>query len=119
MGHVMEIPNPDDRLLEKILCRENLLSAWKRVKENDGAPGIDGMTIEEFPAFARNHWHEIFESLMAETYQPSPVRRVEVPKPTGGLRPLDPTGHCSGLGTDLRSDVFGIKFWLPTRPVCP
>jgi RNA-directed DNA polymerase len=88
MGHVMEIPNPDDRLLEKILCRENLLSAWKRVKENHGAPGIDGMTIEEFPAFARDHWHEILDSLMADTYQPSPVRRAEVPKPTGGLRPL-------------------------------
>ena len=88
MGHVMEQPNPDDHLLERILCRENLLSAWKQVKDNDGAPGIDGMTIEEFPAFARDHWHEILEALMADTYQPSPVRRVEVPKPTGGLRAL-------------------------------
>jgi len=88
MGHVMETPNPDDHLLERILCRENLLSAWKQVKHNHGAPGIDGMTIEQFPAFARDHWDEILESLMAGTYQPSPVRRVEVPKPTGGFRPL-------------------------------
>jgi RNA-directed DNA polymerase len=55
MGHVMETPNPDDHLLERILCRENLLSAWKQVKQNHGAPGIDGMTIEEFPAFTRDH----------------------------------------------------------------
>jgi RNA-directed DNA polymerase len=88
MGHVMEQPNPDNRLLEKILSRDNLIAAWKRVKANRGAPGIDGMTIEEFPAATRRHWHEILESLMTGTYQPSPVRRVEVPKPTGGLRPL-------------------------------
>ena len=88
MGHVMEKPNPDNRLLEKILSRDNLIAAWKRVKANRGAPGIDGMTIEEFPAATRRHWHEILESLMTGTYQPSPVRRVEVPKPTGGLRPL-------------------------------
>jgi RNA-directed DNA polymerase len=88
MGHVMEQPNPDDHLLEKILSRDNLSAAWKRVKANGGAPGIDGLTIEEFPAATRRHWHEILESLMAGTYQPSAVRRVEVPKPTGGLRPL-------------------------------
>jgi RNA-directed DNA polymerase len=88
MGHVTEQPNPDDRLLEKILSRDNLIAAWKRVKANGGAPGIDGLTIEEFPAATRRHWHEILESLMTGTYQPSPVRRVEVPKPTGGLRPL-------------------------------
>jgi RNA-directed DNA polymerase len=88
MGHVKEQPNPDDRLLEKILSRDNLITAWKRVKANGGAPGIDGLTIEEFPAATRRHWHEILESLMAGTYQPSAVRRVEVPKPTGGLRPL-------------------------------
>jgi RNA-directed DNA polymerase len=88
MGHVMEQPNPDERLLEKILSRDNLIAAWKRVKANGGAPGIDGLTIKEFPAATRCHWHEILESLMAGTYQPSAVRRVEVPKPTGGLRPL-------------------------------
>jgi len=88
LRHVKEHPNPDDRLLEKILSRDNLIAAWKRVKANGGAPGIDGLTIEEFPAVTRRHWHEILESLMTGTYQPSAVRRVEVPKPTGGLRPL-------------------------------
>jgi RNA-directed DNA polymerase len=88
MGHVMEQPNPDDHLLESILSRENLMAAWKRVKANKGAAGIDGMSIEQFPAFARDHWPEILESLMAGTYQPSPVRRVQIPKATGGTRPL-------------------------------
>jgi RNA-directed DNA polymerase len=75
MGHVMEQPSPGDCLLEKILSRHNLIAAWKRVKANGGAPGIDGLTIEEFPAATRRHWHEILESLMAGTYQPSAVRR--------------------------------------------
>ena len=88
MGHVMESPDPNDHLLERILSRENMLKAWKRVKANKGAPGIDGKSIEEFPEFARNHWDNIRESLLAGTYQPSPVRRVEIPKATGGTRPL-------------------------------
>jgi len=88
MGHVMESPDPNDHLLERILSTENMLKAWKRVKANKGAPGIDNMSIEEFPEFARDNWDSIRESLLAGTYQPSPVRRVEIPKATGGTRPL-------------------------------
>ena len=88
MGHVMESPDPNGRLLERILSRENMLNAWKRVKANKGAPGIDKMAIEEFPDFARNNWETIRVSLLAGTYQPLPVKRVEIPKPTGGTRPL-------------------------------
>jgi len=88
MGHVMESPNPKDHLLERILSRENMLKAWKRVKANKGAPGIDHMSIEEFPEFARKNWDSVRESLLAGTYHPSPVRRVEIPKATGGTRPL-------------------------------
>ena len=65
-----------------------MLKAWKRVKANKGAPGVDGMCVEEFPEFVRNNWDSIRESLLAGTYQPSPVKRVEIPKPTGGTRPL-------------------------------
>jgi RNA-directed DNA polymerase len=65
-----------------------MLKAWKRVKANKGAPGIDEMSIEEFPEFARNNWDSIRESLLAGIYQPLPVKRVEIPKPTGGTRPL-------------------------------
>ena len=58
------------------------------MKANKGAPGIDNMSIEEFPEFARNQWGNIRESIFAGTYKPSPVRRVEIPKATGGTRPL-------------------------------
>lgn len=88
MRRVMEPPNPDDHLLERMLSRENMQRAWKRVETNKGAPGIDGMSIEEFPEFARQNWDRIRESLLTGTYQPSPVRRVEIPKDTGGTRPL-------------------------------
>jgi RNA-directed DNA polymerase len=88
MGRVMESPDPNGRLLEKIVSRENMDKAWRRVKANKGAPGIDKMTIKEFPEFARTNWDNIRKSLLAGTYQPSPVKRVEIPKPTGGTRPL-------------------------------
>ena len=88
MGRVTEQPDPNVNLLERILSRENMLKAWKRVKANKGAPGIDGVTIEDFPDYLREHWSGILRELFAGTYQPSPVRRVEIPKPTGGFRPL-------------------------------
>ena len=88
MGHVMESPDPNGHLLERILSRENMLKAWKRVKANKGAAGVDGMSIEAFLEFARQNWDKIRESLLAGIYQPSPVRRVEIPKRTGGTRPL-------------------------------
>jgi len=88
MRRVMESPDPNDHLLERMLSRENMLKAWKRVKANKGAPGIDNMSVEDFPEYARNKWDSIRESLLAGIYQPSPVRRVEIPKATGGTRPL-------------------------------
>ena len=75
-------------LLERILSPENLQQAWLRVKANGGAAGVDGMTIAQFPAFARQHWEKIRSRLMAGTYHPAPVRRVFIPKPNGDLRPL-------------------------------
>ena len=88
MGRVMEPSNLNEHLLEWILSRENMQQAWKRVKANQGAAGVDKMSIEAFPAFARAEWGNIREKLMAGTYEPLPVRRVEIPKPTGGFRPL-------------------------------
>ena len=88
MGHVVEKPDPNAYLLERILSRENMLLAWKRVKANHGAPGIDGMTIEAFPEYLREHWKAVRESILSGTYQPLPVRRTEIPKQTGGTRPL-------------------------------
>ena len=88
MQHVIKPQDSNEHLLERILSRENMFLSWKRVKSNKGAPGIDKMTIEAFPEFLREHWKEICESLMEGTYQPSPVLRVEIPKPSGGTRPL-------------------------------
>lgn len=88
MGRVMESFNPDEGLLERILSKENMAMAWKRVKANKGAPGVDGISIEQFPEHTRPLWKEIRESLLAGRYQPLPVKRVEIPKTTGGTRPL-------------------------------
>ena len=76
-------PALSDDLLERMLTPENLRHAWYQVKANHGAPGVDGMTIEDFPAFAREHWPSIRQAVRDETYQPAPVRRVEIPKRHG------------------------------------
>jgi group II intron reverse transcriptase/maturase len=81
-------PDPDEHLLERILSRENMLKAWQRVHANKGAPGMDNMPLDDFLAYAREHWDTIRASLRAGTYQPLPVKRVEIPKLTGGTRPL-------------------------------
>jgi len=72
-----------DNLMMRILERDNVQRAWKRVKSNKGAPGSDGMTLEDFPAYAREHWSEIRQSLVDGSYLPRPVRQVVIPKPQG------------------------------------
>lgn len=71
---------------EIIFSRSNLFVAMERVQANGGAAGVDGMTVEELPEHLKAHWASIREKLEAGTYQPSPVRRVEIPKPSGGVR---------------------------------
>src|SRR3990172_696054 len=88
VGHVMDSSNPNEHLLERMLSRENMQAAWKRIKANQGTAGVDGMSIEAFLDFARDEWENIRKELLAGTYQPLPVRRVEIPKTTGGTRPL-------------------------------
>lgn len=75
-------------LLERILDRENLNRAYKRVKANKGAPGIDGMTVEDALPWLREHREELLELLRQGKYKPRPVRRKEIPKPDGGVRKL-------------------------------
>jgi group II intron reverse transcriptase/maturase len=89
------VPAPDSQagdeaptLLEKALRRENLWRAYQRVRSNAGAPGVDGMTVRELPAYLRQEWPRIREALLSGTYQPQPVRKVAIPKPTGGTRTL-------------------------------
>ena len=75
-------------ILGKILNKDNLNRAYKRVKANKGAPGVDGMTIEEAFLWLKEHSHELTERIRKGHYTPSPVRRVEIPKPDGGVRKL-------------------------------
>ena len=75
-------------ILSKILNKDNLNRAYKRVKANKGAPGVDGMTIEQALPWLKEHNHELTERIRKGHYTPSPVRRVEIPKPDGGVRKL-------------------------------
>ena len=74
--------------MEEVCDGENLQSAWKRVRRNQGSPGVDGMTIDDARDFLREHWPDIRSQLLDGTYQPQPVKRVEIPKPDGGVRKL-------------------------------
>jgi len=76
------------KLLEAILYKDNFNRAYKRVKANKGAPGIDGMTIEEALPYLKEHQQELTDRIYRGKYTPSPVRRVEIPKPDGGMRKL-------------------------------
>lgn len=82
-------PALHDDLMARVMAPVNLRRAWKRVKANRGAPGVDGITIDDFPAFAQAHWPGIRRALLDGSYRPQPVRRVEIPKPKGrGVRLL-------------------------------
>ena len=76
------------KLMEEVLRRENLIAAHARVVSNGGAPGVDGMAVEVLEAHCRERWPRIREELLSGRYQPQPVRRVEIPKPGGGVRRL-------------------------------
>jgi RNA-directed DNA polymerase len=83
-----ESPACVEQLMEEVCDRGNLQRAWKRVRSNKGSPGVDGMTIEDARTYLREHWPNIRSQLLSGTYQPQPVRRVEIPKPEGGVRKL-------------------------------
>ncbi|WP_435053812.1 group II intron reverse transcriptase/maturase [Mesorhizobium australicum] len=83
-----ESPAWTEQLMETVCSRENLETAWKRVRSNKGGPGVDGMTIDDAKGYLREHWPSIRSRLLKGTYQPQPVKRVEIPKPEGGVRKL-------------------------------
>ena len=83
-----ERPAVPNSLMEAVCERENLKKALRRVKVNKGSPGVDGMTVEQLPDYLRAHWPQHRDELLQRTYTPSPVRRVEIPKPDGGVRKL-------------------------------
>src|ERR1700689_4724760 len=83
-----ERPAGTTRLMKEICDRENLKEALRRVKANKGSAGIDGMTVGGIADYLKQHWPAIREQLLNGTYEPKPVRRVEIPKPDGGVRKL-------------------------------
>jgi RNA-directed DNA polymerase len=82
--HEPESPASTNRLMEEVCERENLKKALRRVKANKGSAGVDGMTVGEITGYLKQHWPAIREQLLNGTYEPKPVRRVEIPKPDGG-----------------------------------
>src|ERR1700675_3039937 len=83
-----ESPALAEQLMEEVCDRGNLERAWKRVRSNKGSPGVDGMTIDAAKDYLHEHWANIRAQLLEGTYQPQPVKRVEIPKPDGGIRKL-------------------------------
>jgi RNA-directed DNA polymerase len=110
--HAPERPAGTTRLMEEICDRENLKEALRRVKANKGSPGMDGITVNQLDDYLIQHWPAIREQLLSGTYKPKPVKRVEIPKPDGGVRKLGiPTVNADytgpqfgfGMGGDLSS----------------
>jgi RNA-directed DNA polymerase len=81
-------PTGEDRLMETILGRENMLEALQRVESNKGAPGVDGMKTAQLRGYIRRHWEKIKRAVLDGTYRPLPARRKEIPKESGGVRLL-------------------------------
>jgi RNA-directed DNA polymerase len=87
-SHGRECSGGDHRLMEQVVARANALAALKRVKQNKGSPGVDGMTVDDLAPYLVTQWETVREQLLAGTYQPQPVKRQEIPKPAGGTRTL-------------------------------
>jgi group II intron reverse transcriptase/maturase len=83
------MPKPEaPRLMEAVVERNNLFRAYERVVKNEGAPGVDGLPVSEFKPWLQRHWVRVRQDLLAGVYQPEAVRKVEIPKPQGGVRTL-------------------------------
>jgi len=74
--------------MEAVVSRGNMRDALRKVRSNKGSPGIDGMTVDELAPYLGQAWPALREHLLAGDYRPQPIRRVEIPKPDGGVRQL-------------------------------
>jgi RNA-directed DNA polymerase len=108
-----ESPASTNRLMEEVCERENLKEALRRVKANKGSAGVDGMTVGGITDYLKQHWPAIREQLLNGTYEPRPVRRVEIPKPDGGVRKL---GIPTVLDRLIQQAVMQVlqRQWNPT-----
>lgn len=111
--HDTESPASTEHLMEEVCQRENLKKALKRVRRNKGSPGVDGMTVNELPDYLMEHWPMIRDQLLSGTYRPQPVKRVEIPKPGGGVRKL---GVPTCLDRFIQQAVLQVlqEQWDPT-----
>jgi hypothetical protein len=104
-------PHPAEAgLWERFLSRGNLAEALRRVEQNAGAPGIDGMSTKELRPWLKDHWPEVRSQLEAGTYRPQPVRRVTIPKPSGGVRVLGVPAAVDRLICQALSQVLTPVF---------
>lgn len=103
----------DEKLMEEVLLRGNLKIAFQRVKTNGGAPGIDKMTVQKLGPYLKDNWITIKEQILECKYKPQPVRRVEIPKPDGGIRKL---GIPSVVDRFVQQALLQVlqKYWDPT-----
>ena len=85
---VAKSPAQNERLMKEVCKWENCKRALARVKANKGSPGVDGMAVQQLPDYFAQHWPAVREQLLSGAYKPHPVRRVEIPKPGGGVRKL-------------------------------
>ena len=108
-----ESPARTDRLMEAVCERENLKDALRQVKANKGSAGVDGVTVVALSDYLKQHWPAIREQLLSGTYEPKPVRRVEIPKPDGGVRKL---GIPTVLDRFIQQAVMQVlqRRWDPT-----
>jgi len=111
--HGIESPANTERLMEEVCGRENCLQALRKVKANKGSAGVDGMTVTQLPGYLKQQWPAIREQLLAGTYKPQPVKRVEIPKPDGGMRKL---GIPTVLDRLIQQAVMQVlqRQWDPT-----
>ena len=93
------------KLIERILDKDNVRIALEKVIANKGAAGIDGMKVEELRGYMNANWTGIKQSILERNYRPAPVRRVEIPKPNGGVRKL---GIPTAVDRTLQQSIVQI-----------
>ena len=111
-----------EQLMEEVCERENCKQAMARVRANKGSAGVDGITFHQLPDFLKQQWPAIREQLLSGSYKPQPVKRVEIPKPDGGVRKLGiPTvldrfiqqAVIASAATQMGPDVFRTQLRVP------
>src|SRR6202162_4514597 len=112
-----ERPANTSRIMEEVSERSNLKEALRQVRGNKGSAGVDRMTVDQLGDYLKQHWPAIREQLLNGTYEPKPVRRVEIPKPDGGMRKL---GIPTVLDRFIQQAVMQVlqKRWDPTFSQC-